>query len=286
MHTVGRTLASRSPLAVFLAAVLMVGTIGWLDYRTGIYLSFALFYLAPIGLCTRYAGRAWGLGVAAICASVGLIGDLSSLGTYGVLPIWNAVTRLGVFVVVVVVLARLREAHEAERLLARTDPLTGAANFRWFEEEAQREMYSSRRYGGPLSLAYLDLDDFKRVNDEHGHAAGDAVLRCVADTLRFHLRPTDLVARVGGDEFVVLLPHTDRDGAERALARVAEDLGHRSDAAPILFSLGVIQLDQAVGSIDDLLGKADERMYEVKRARREMQAAPAPGSGPGATELV
>ena len=99
--------------------------------------------------------------------------------------------RLGVFVVVVVVLAKLRAAHQLERRLARTDPLTGVANFRWFEEEAQREMYSSRRYGGPLSPAYLDLDDFKRINDERGHAAGDEALRAVADALRTHLRPTD-----------------------------------------------------------------------------------------------
>ena len=126
-------------------------------------------------------------------------------------------------------------------------------------------MYSSRRYGGPLSLAYLDLDDFKRVNDERGHAAGDDVLRAVADALRSQLRPTDLVARLGGDEFVVLLPHTDREGAFEAMARVRTVL---ASTQVIGFSVGVIQVDHAIGSIDDLLGRADELMYEAKQTKK------------------
>ena len=179
--------------------------------------------------------------------------------------------RLGVFVVVVVVLSQLRQAHQAERELARTDALTGVANFRWFEEEAQRAMYSSRRYGGPLSLAYLDLDGFKEVNDTRGHAAGDEVLKAFAATLR-----ATLVARLGGDEFVVLMPHTDAASAELALARVDLALADVPGAGGIRFSAGIIQLDRAVGSIDDLLAKADEHMYEVKVGkRRTAEAAPA-----------
>ena len=209
--------------------------------------------------------------MAIACTVVSLIGDLAIETGVGVIPFWNAAMRLGVFVVVVVVLAKLRAAHQLERRLARTDPLTGVANFRWFEEEAQREMYSSRRYGGPLSPAYLDLDDFKRINDERGHAAGDEALRAVADALRTHLRPTDLVARIGGDEFVVLLPHTDRSGAEDALGRVHQDLVATRE---ISFSVGVIQLDRAVGSIDDLLGRADEKMYAAKQAKQAQYDAP------------
>jgi len=276
MERLRRTVAQRNPLTIFLVAVFTVGVIGWLDFSTGLYLSFALFYLVPIGVVTSFAGRGWGIVMAVVCTAVGLIGDMASLDAQGIAPFWNAAMRLGVFVVVVVVLSQLRRAHQAERELARTDALTGVANFRWFEEEAQRAMYSSRRYGGPLSLAYLDLDGFKEVNDSLGHAAGDEVLKAFAATLRATLRPTDLVARLGGDEFVVLMPHTDAGSAELALARVDLALAGAPQALGIGFSAGVIQLDRAVGSIDDLLAKADEHMYEVKVAKRHAtEAAPA-----------
>ena len=265
-----RFLRDRSAATIFVVAMVAVAAIGWLDFVTGVRLSFGLFYLVPVAVATTYAGRQWGIAVAVACTVVSLIGDLATETGVGLIPYWNAAMRLGVFVVVVVVLSKLRAAHQLERRLARTDPLTGVANFRWFEEEVQREMYSSRRYGGPLSLAYLDLDDFKRVNDERGHAAGDEVLRTVADTLRTQLRPTDLVARLGGDEFVVLLPHTDRTGAAEAMERVQADL---TASGGIGFSVGVIQLDRAVGSIDDLVGRADELMYEAKQAKRAIEGA-------------
>jgi diguanylate cyclase (GGDEF)-like protein len=272
MEALDRTLRNRSPLAIFAVALVAVVGIGWVDFNSGIYLSFALFYLVPIGFVTAYAGRAPGIMTAVVCTAFGLTGDLYQ-DAAGLLPFWNAAMRLGVFIVVVLVLARLREAHQRERELARTDPLTGVANYRWFGEEAQREMYSSRRYGGPLSLAYIDLDGFKAVNDRHGHGAGDSVLRVVADTLRSCLRPTDLVARLGGDEFVVLLPHTDCDAAELALDRVLNRLAEDPHAMGVGFSIGVIQLHNAVGSIDDLLGLADERMYEAKAAKKRAATA-------------
>lgn len=274
MEHLRRAVARSNPLTIFLVAVFAVGVIGWMDFSTGIYLSFALFYLVPIGFVAWFAGRGWGIVMAVVCTVVGLIGDLARMEAEGIVPFWNAAMRFGVFVVVVIVLFQLRKANEAERELARTDALTGVANFRWFEEEAQREMYSSRRYGGPLSLAYLDLDGFKEVNDTRGHAAGDDVLKTFAATLRATLRPTDLVARLGGDEFVVLMPHTDAASAELALARVDLALTASPRAMGIGFSAGIIQLDKAVGSVDDLLAKADEQMYEVKVGKRHAPDAP------------
>lgn len=267
MEALDRTFRERSPLTIFFVAVVVVAAIGWLDFSSGVYLSFALFYLVPIGFVTSYAGRSAGVLTAVACTAVGLIGDVYQ-DQAGFLPAWNAAMRLGVYVVVILVLSRLRESHQRERDLARTDPLTGVANYRWFGEEAKREMYSSRRYGGPLSLAYIDLDGFKAVNDEHGHGAGDAVLRVVADTLSGSLRPTDLVARLGGDEFVVLMPHTDRASAELALDRVMNRLEVNPASMGVGFSLGVIELHNAVGSIDDLLAMADEKMYAAKAAKR------------------
>ena len=262
-----------SSLTIFACALAVIAGIGVLDYTTGPYFSLTLFYLAPIWLVTAYVGRAAGIMTAITCSVVSLTGDVSY--STGLLPFWNAASRMGVFAVVAIAVARLNEAHRRERELARTDQLTGLANFRWFEDQAQREMYAARRYGGPLSLAYIDLDGFKAVNDAHGHAAGDAVLCAVADGLRTGLRPTDLVARVGGDEFVALFPHTDREAAGQALDRVEATLERDERARGVGFSAGITQLHASIGSIDDVLGVADQQMYEAKAAKREAAMAPA-----------
>jgi len=267
-----------SPLTIFACALAVIAVIGVLDYVTGPYFSLTLFYLAPIWLVTAYVGRVAGIMTAVACSVVSLTGDVSY--STGLLPFWNAATRLGVFAVVAVAIARLNEAHRRERELARTDQLTGLANFRWFEDQAQREMYSARRYGGPLSLAYIDLDGFKAVNDAHGHAAGDAVLCAVADALRSGLRPTDLIARVGGDEFVALFPHTDGEEAGHALERVRVSLLGDERARGVGFSAGITQLHASIGSIDDVLGVADQRMYEAKAAKRRPAAELAPADVP------
>jgi diguanylate cyclase (GGDEF)-like protein len=268
-----------SSLTIFAFALAVIAVIGVLDYVSGPYFSLTLFYLAPIWLVTAYVGRAAGIMTAIACSVVSLTGDVSY--STGLLPFWNAATRMGVFAVVAIAVARLNEAHRRERELARTDQLTGIANFRSFEDHAKREMYAARRYGGPLSLAYLDLDGFKAVNDAHGHAAGDAVLCAVADSLRACLRPIDLIARVGGDEFVVLFPQTDREQASVALDRVLATLARDERARGVGFSVGITQLHDAIGSIDDVLGVADQQMYVAKAAKRRTSPSAAIVEAPG-----
>jgi diguanylate cyclase (GGDEF)-like protein len=169
--------------------------------------------------------------------------------------------------------ARSQMADLATR--ADVDPLTDVLNRRGFERELKRSLAHVKRYGTSAVLLYLDLDRFKPVNDRHGHAAGDAVLKAVAAVLTRHVRASDVVARLGGDEFVVLLWHLGETDAERK-ARVLEAAIDRTTAthAGTTLSVGasvgaalLLPLDQPA----EVLERADRAMY-ARKAQRKISA--------------
>jgi diguanylate cyclase (GGDEF)-like protein len=172
-------------------------------------------------------------------------------------------------------LFRQRQALQ-DRLehLARTDSLTDLPNRRHFMEAAAQELARAARFGGTLTVLMLDLDHFKRVNDTYGHKTGDAVLQRLAEVCRAALREIDLPARLGGEEFAVLLPNTDHaaalDVAERLRQAVAamEIPTERSPAPQITVSIGVAELDPSMPGIDALLNRADRALYRAKREGR------------------
>src|SRR5260221_899826 len=133
---------------------------------------------------------------------------------------WNAGLRLGVLAILCLCLNALRRALES----ARIDHLTSLPNSRSFEAAAGREIERARRYRRPFTIAYLDVDGFKDVNDRQGHTSGDDLLRQIADTLRASVRRSDLAARLGGDEFAILLPETDVDAGKQAAKKVHDAL--------------------------------------------------------------
>jgi len=156
---------------------------------------------------------------------------------------------------------------------ARTDPLTGFLNRRGMEEILIREFARSRRTASPLSVAILDIDHFKQVNDEHGHDVGDQALVHLAKVTKSGLRETDVMCRYGGEEFVVVFPGAAADGARFVVDRMrtlAENAPFTLGTLRLLirFSAGVSELTAADGSIRVLLKRADDALYEAKRAGR------------------
>jgi diguanylate cyclase (GGDEF)-like protein/PAS domain S-box-containing protein len=156
------------------------------------------------------------------------------------------------------------------RHLADHDDLTGLINRRRFQEDLERHLAQGRRYGMTGALLLIDLDDFKAVNDNHGHSAGDRVLRAVADALRDRLRESDILARLGGDEFAVLLPRETPEAAEqvcRALEQAIPAEVPTPDGRGMGVSVGFAPFVETVQSVDDVLSAADASMYEVKAGR-------------------
>jgi diguanylate cyclase (GGDEF)-like protein len=272
-------LRSRSSGFLFFGGLSCVLAVGLADYTQRPEFSFVLFYMFPIVVVTWFGNRTMGLVLAAVSPVLGLIADLSGrVHPFSSLPldIWNALVRLGTYALVVVILARLKTALMHERALARADSLTGVATPRWFYSMAEQELYRARRSPEVISVAYVDLDDFKLVNDQRGHAAGDELLREVATCLRDNLRPIDTVGRLGGDEFGILLPQTDAPAAAAALRRVVDLTRERLEARfdptegeSLGISVGIASFSEAPESVDEMVSKADEVMYSVKRGGKD-----------------
>jgi two-component system cell cycle response regulator len=166
--------------------------------------------------------------------------------------------------------------RQADRLeaLAETDVLTGLANRRALRRRLTDDLHRARRYGSPVSLLLLDVDGLKRINDERGHAAGDRVIRRVADAITATLREADLGARWGGDEFAMLMPDTPGDAARHSAERLAAHLRWRTGdhAEPVTVSVGIATFDPAEAlrvDAEELAHRAYEAMYSAKRAGRD-----------------
>jgi diguanylate cyclase (GGDEF)-like protein/PAS domain S-box-containing protein len=162
-----------------------------------------------------------------------------------------------------------REANEERRKAALCDHLTGLSNRRAFFEAAELELGRSRHAPRPTSLVVIDADRFKGINDNHGHAAGDAVLRHLAIALRSTFREVDVVARLGGEEFAVLLPSTDLAGAAAVAERLRQHVESQSvtvegERIRYTVSLGVAGMDDGVAGLDALLRRADQALYAAK----------------------
>ena len=263
-------LKHQSKECIVSTGVVLVLLVWAVDYVTGPEISFVALYLLPVFLVTWFAGKKAGIAISLMSGVAWFLADMLKMPppAHSAISYLNLMTKLGLFLVVNLMISSLRVSLEREREMARTDFLTRVANSRYFAEIASREIKRAGRYLHPFTVAYLDIDDFKAVNDRWGHSTGDELLALVADTITNNIRATDSIARLGGDEFALLLPETGYEAASVVIQKVHESLQAAMGRKgwPVTFSIGVVTFGTPPDTVDGMIRVADAFMYSVKHS--------------------
>jgi diguanylate cyclase (GGDEF)-like protein len=246
------------------------------DFLTGPELNLAIFYLLPIALVSWFIGCRAGVYFCLLCAATWFTANLkwSTAYSHYLIPYWNLFTRFGFYATIAILLAKVRSLLHTEADLARRDFLTGLPNNRGFYELAALEMKRPLFADQPLTLAYVDIDGLKWINSRLGPVAGDQALCTIAQTLMESMPRKELVARVGGTVFALLLPNTSADLALYILADVLANLKGRRQASgqPMTFYLSAVTYLQSPKNVGELLYEA-ERVLNRTRERKTDDSA-------------
>jgi diguanylate cyclase (GGDEF)-like protein len=230
-----------------------------------------LFYSIPIILVSWYGSRKSGFLLSLVSSLLLLLIDAFQTGfvpikivTYG-LPCAISLSALAILV------TNFRDVHREESIAADTDKLTNILNLRGFYAELANELVRSVRYDHVFSLAYIDIDNFKNINDSKGHIEGDKLLIEVANCLKDSLRATDIIARLGGDEFACLLPETGQEASKVAFTKANQELQKRMKHYhwPVSFSIGLVTFESMPTDIKQAIKIADDLMYSVKNTNKD-----------------
>jgi diguanylate cyclase (GGDEF)-like protein len=280
------TLGRLRPAVIVAIAALLVALIFLASHAIPVDIRFPFLYLVPVALTAWFAGPRTAALFSVLGAAASSLESLAEngFGQPGSLVIYtNGVLLLGFSLLFSSVLSALRAALWREKASGRVDPLTQISNRRAFSELAGAEIQRMARYGGSFTVAYLDLDDFKLVNDRFGHEAGDRVLVATAHAIRTSLRVNDIVARLGGDEFVVLLPETEPRDAEAVLRKLEAQLATvmRDGRWAVTVSIGAATFEKPPVSVEQMVELVDVLMYSAKskgKGRLERRVIGASGS--------
>jgi diguanylate cyclase (GGDEF)-like protein len=257
-------------IIVTIAALVGCALVALIDQATAGELAFSIFYVFIIAAVGWFGGSAAG-GVTAVFAAV--LWTMYSrpedyVYAHPLLPYLSVVMRFGGLLLVAYSLAKLKNRFELEEDLIRRDSLTGVLNNLGFFDSACKELARARRYERPLTVVSIGCDNFKRINEKYGYQEGDVLLKIVAESLSCVARGSDTVARFGGDEFILLLPETDFDGAGHMLTRLERHLtlAMKDNDWPVTFSIGAVTFISAPGTVDDVLRQSDILMLKIKKS--------------------
>lgn len=271
LRGLNRSFAEQAGWLIGAFTLLLALFLGFVDHITGYEISFSIFYLLPISIAVWYGGRPMGYAISTVSAVVWAVVEHASALPYSQQWIlyWNSGSRLAFFLVVAWLLAELSANLRRHQHLASTDNLTGLLNRTGFVERAGPVMTAATRHAHPTTIGFADLNGFKQVNDTLGHAGGDAVLELIGSLLTRARRGSDITARYGGDEFVVLLPHTGLDGARQffdKFRRAAESEIREGGWTGLSVSIGAAVFEQGPPDLIESLRIADRLMYRAKAA--------------------
>ena len=255
-----------------LVSFLMLGAIVGLHYVFGGHPAFAILLILPTLAATLRVGLAMGLALAFFGSGLMLGADFLSISELSpAMLIFNAGLRLCIITLINWGGWKIIHLSRALHELSITDSLTGLGNHRAFMARGEEEIQRARRGTLPLSVLFIDLDNFKAINDTSGHHAGDALLKDVAMVLAGRLRHPDFAARLGGDEFGVILYAADRAGALAAATKIQGDLRKcfLQSGLPVSASIGLVTYREMPEHFDEVLKRADALMYEVKRTSKD-----------------
>jgi diguanylate cyclase (GGDEF)-like protein len=254
----------------FLLGLILSISITIIRYVTGPEFQISQFYLIPIIIVTWYVGRSAGIIIATISILFWLIFDYFTIQSLalGIAPGLNEIFRLIIFILIIQLVHKSNDLIGKLQELAGTDPLTLISNRRSFFKSASQELERAKRYNHVMSLLYIDLDNFKTVNDTKGHLSGDKLLKIVAENLLNNTRQIDLVARMGGDEFCVLLVETGREEALKAYEKLQTEILTKMHVNewPVTLSSGIVTFYEQPESVKEMVSQADIIMYSVKRS--------------------
>ena len=245
-----------------------ITVVGVIDVLLGPNVRVLPLYLIPLAAAGWRLGSAGATTAAVLCSLAWHIALYENGARYEA-SVWtsNVLSYGFAFLLVSMLVAVLARALRDEQSQSRTDPLTGLDNRKAFVEKAGVALAVCKRYAHPVALAYIDLDNFKQVNDSRGHARGDELLRKCAAIIGRSLRTSDIAARLGGDEFVVFLPETTAESAWVPLERIRQAMESSVDfrMAGVTASIGIVADESGKFDIEGLLKRADAQMYQVKR---------------------
>ncbi len=254
----------------FLSSLAIFGLVfaSFVRYISPPELQVTFLYVLPISFATWFLST-W-VGCTFVVAATGILVVFDLINSqsihHNVLG-WDTVLNLFFFSAVVFIFSEVRALYDREQELSLHDPLTGLLNNRAFLDKVTTENRRLQRHPGSLTLVYVDLDDFKQVNDARGHSAGDTLLKSLAGMMTNTVRSTDFVARLGGDEFAILLPDTNAEVARTVLAKIQERLLSqlREQNYLVTFSIGAVTFTQTQTDPASMIYRADEAMYAVKQ---------------------